>query len=154
MSHDDYLKQALELAKKAEQHDDIPIGAVVVKDGKVVGQGYNTREHLKNPVGHAEINALQDAAKNLGYWNLEGCEVWSTLEPCVMCMGAMVLSRIKKVYYGAYDLKGGAVSLKLNLHDHSLLNHKIEVEYFECKECSEMIKNFFKNIRGKTREKI
>lgn len=146
------FQKLIELAKKAEAGQDVPIGAAVVKNGRIVGEGFNVRESQNNPVGHAEIMALQSAAKNLGSWNLEGCEVWTTLEPCPMCMSALMMSRIKKVYYGAKDPKGGAVSLELKLNEHPKLNHRFEAEWVENEECSSILKEFFKKIRSEKRE--
>lgn len=112
-----YMRRALTLAEKAREEGDVPVGAVVVKDGTVVGEGYNTRERESDITGHAECNSLRDAARRLGTWKLEGCEVYVTLEPCPMCAAALADARVKAVWFGAYDKKMGAVESMTRLYD-------------------------------------
>ncbi len=143
-----YMKSAIEQAKIAELNGDVPIGCVIVKEGKVVGRGYNTRHKNKQAIGHAEINAIIDANNNLGHWMLDDCEMYVTLEPCQMCCGAIIQARIKKVFYGASDEKAGCVSSHINMLDYSNFNHKVEYEGRILEgESKELIKTFFKNLR-------
>lgn len=143
-----FMKLALKEAKKAELIDEVPIGCVIVKDDKVIARGYNTREKDHLVTSHCEINALRKAQKKIKDWQLTDCELFVTLEPCPMCAGAIYQSRIKKVYFGAYDLKQGAVCSSFNLYDIKTLNHHPLVQggILE-KECQQIIKNFFKNKR-------
>lgn len=143
-----FMKLALKEAKKAELIDEVPIGCVIVKDDKVIARGYNTREKDHLVTSHCEINALRKAQKKIKDWQLTDCELFVTLEPCPMCAGAIYQSRIKKVYFGAYDLKQGALGSSFNLYDIKTLNHHPLVQggILE-KECQQIIKNFFKNKR-------
>ena len=143
-----FMKLALKEAKKAELIDEVPIGCVIVKDDKVIARGYNTREKDHLVTSHCEINALRKAQKKIKDWQLTDCELFVTLEPCPMCAGAIYQSRIKKVYFGAYDLKQGALGSSINLYDIKTLNHHPLVQggILE-KECQQIIKNFFKNKR-------
>lgn len=142
------MKLALKEAKKAELIDEVPIGCVIVKDDKVIARGYNTREKDHLVTSHCEINALRKAQKKIKDWQLTDCELFVTLEPCPMCAGAIYQSRIKKVYFGAYDLKQGALGSSFNLYDIKTLNHHplIQGGILE-KDCQQIIKNFFKNKR-------
>ena len=117
------MRRALALAKLALSEGEIPVGAVVVKDGKIVGEGRNTRETLLDPAGHAEINALRAAAQTLGTWRLIGCSLYVTLEPCCMCAGAIVQSRIKRVIFGAYDLQAGGCGSLYRITEDPAFNH-------------------------------
>ncbi len=146
---EEFLKEAYKEAVKAYEKGEVPIGAVVVKDGKVIGRGYNQRIEKKNALYHAEIVAIEDACRNIGHWRLDDCEIYITLEPCVMCAGAIMQSRIKKVIFGAKDEKGGAVISKYTLFSDSKLPFKVEFEYVEDKKCSEILKKFFKEKRAK-----
>lgn len=145
-----FMEEAIEEAKKALQNGDVPIGCVIVKDNKIVGRGYNTRNKFNSSIGHAEINAIADANKNLENWVLNECELYVTIEPCQMCSGAIIQSRIKKVYYGAPDLKAGCVDSLYNLLDDERFNHQVEHEsgILE-KECSKLVKEFFIQLRRK-----
>ena len=144
-----FLKEAYKEALKAYEKGEVPIGAVVVKDGKVIGRGHNQRIEKKNALYHAEIVAIEDACRNIGNWRLDDCEMYITLEPCVMCAGAIMQSRIKKVIFGAKDEKGGAVISQYTLFSDNKLPFKVEVEYLEDKKCSEILKKFFKERRSK-----
>ena len=150
-----WMKRALELADEAEKLGEVPVGAVVVCDGKVVAEAYNRKETDNDPLGHAEVYALQAAAKKLGRWRLNGCTLYVTLEPCVMCAGAIVHSRIDRLVYAATDIKAGAVHSILNVLSNSNLNHSPQVTAGVCEEAaSSQLKAFFKKLRalGKDRK--
>ncbi|MBN2724482.1 MAG: nucleoside deaminase [Deltaproteobacteria bacterium] len=143
-----FMKHALELAAKCHETGDVPVGCVVVKDGVVVGQGYNTREKEQRVTGHAEIMALNDACSNLGTWKLDGCELYVTLEPCVMCSGAIVNARIDTVIFGARDSKAGGVRSLFAICEDPRLNHRVEIiEGILKAECSLIISDFFTSLR-------
>ena len=139
----DYMRMALDNARIAYENDDVPVGAVIVKDGEIVGTGYNTREKGKCAVGHAEINAITAACEKIGSWRLHGCTMYVTLEPCPMCAGAAVNSRIDRIVYGAKDAKAGALGSVINMNDYPL-NHKIRTDHGVCEnECSGILTDFF-----------
>ena len=143
-----YMNQALKEAEKAYQKLEVPVGAVIVKDGKIIARAHNQKETKTDTTKHAEILAIQKASKKLKSWRLIDCEMYVTLEPCSMCAGAMINSRIKKVYIGAMDEKTGAVGSVLNLFEDYTFNHRVEVETgIMEKECQETIKRFFKELR-------
>lgn len=145
-----FMKQALKEAKKAHEKDEVPIGAILVKDGKVISRGHNTRETKQISTHHAEINCIEKACKKLGTWRLEECILYVTLEPCPMCAGAIFQSRIKKVVFGAYDPKGGSYGSCFNLNDVKGLNHYPEIVGGVLQEeCSAILKKFFKIKRMK-----
>ena len=142
------MKEALEEARKAELIDEVPIGCVIVKDDKIIARGHNQRETKQSPIGHAEIIAINKASKKLKSWRLEGCDIYVTLEPCIMCSGAIIQSRINKVYYGASDPKGGALGSSINVLEANNINHHPEVISGVLKEeCSSIITNYFKAKR-------
>ncbi|MBQ1182843.1 MAG: nucleoside deaminase [Clostridia bacterium] len=146
-----FMNEALALAKKAGSLGEIPVGAVVVKDGEIIATGMNRRESENNALGHAEIEAISNACKSLGKWRLDDCELYVTLEPCPMCAGAIINSRIKKVIFGAFDKKTGSCSHESVIDLFSLpYNHRPEVwAGIMEKECSEVLTNFFENLREK-----
>jgi tRNA(adenine34) deaminase len=147
------MKAALAEAKKAYLIDEVPVGAVVVYNNKIIARGHNTRELSQSVLGHAEINALKKASKKIGSWRLEECDIYVTLEPCPMCSGAIIQSRIKNLYFGAYDPKGGASGSVLNLFNYPF-NHKVNVTGGVMEEeCSRIIKDFFKELRQKNVDK-
>ena len=142
-----FMKRAIELAKRSALEGEVPVGAVVVKDDEIVGEGRNRRERGKNALYHAEIEAIDSACKKLGGWRLWQCELYVTLEPCPMCAGAIINSRIKKVYYGAYDKKAGSFG---SVADFNIIpyNHKPEIiSGVMADACSELLTDFFKNLR-------
>ena len=144
-----FMKLAIKEAQIARKKEEVPIGAVIVKDSKVISKGYNLRESKQNSLKHAEIIAIDKACKKLGNFRLEGCELYVTVEPCLMCAGAIVQSRISKVYFGTTDEKYGAVISAANAFDIKS-NHKVEFEAGICKgDCEKLIKDFFKEIREK-----
>lgn len=143
-----YMKLALKEAEKAYKKDEVPIGAVIVKDGKVIARAHNLRESSNQAVAHAEILAIQKACKKLGAWRLENCDLYVTLEPCAMCTGAIINSRIKNLFIGAMDLKSGTVGSKLNLLEDYKFNHKVNVVTGVLQdECSKILSDFFKELR-------
>ena len=144
-----FMKAALAEAKKAYLIDEVPVGAVIVYNNKIIARGYNTREKEQSVLGHAEINAIRKASKKIGSWRLEDCDMYVTLEPCSMCSGAIIQSRIKNLYYGASDPKTGACGSVLNLFENDF-NHKVNVVGGIMEEpCSRIIKDFFKELRQK-----
>ena len=143
----EYMKEALCLAQKAFLKDEVPVGAVIIKENKIIGEGYNRREELGNSLAHAEIVAINQACESLGSWRLDGCELYVTLEPCPMCAGAIVNSRIDTVVYGAYDDRAGCFGSVQDFTDLPF-NHKPNLVggYME-KECRELLGVFFKGKR-------
>ena len=150
-----FMRQALKQAQKAAEKDEVPVGALIVKNGTIIARGYNTREKTHDPTGHAEINALRRAAKKLSGWNLHGCELYVTLEPCPMCAGAAINARIARIIYGASDIKAGACGSKINLCAYELkFNHIPGVTGGVLKEeCALLLKNYFKTKRRKKEER-
>ena len=143
-----FMKAALKEAKKAYDKLEVPVGAVIVKDGKIIARAHNLKETKFDTTKHAEILAIQKASKKLNSWRLLDCEMYVTLEPCSMCAGALINSRIKKVYIGASDEKTGAVGSVFNLLDEYTFNHKVEYEKDVLQdECESILKDFFKKLR-------
>ena len=144
---EEYMREALKEAEKCIDTDDVPIGCVIVKNGEIIARGHNTREAFHTALGHAEINAIENACKALGSWRLENCAIYVTLEPCPMCAGAIINSRIGEAYFGAYDKKGGAVGGIINLFEENF-NHKPKVQGGILKdECALILQNFFAKLR-------
>lgn len=142
-----FMLLALEEAELAYKIDEVPVGAVIVLDGEVIASGHNTRERNQDVFSHAELNAIKKAQEKLGSWRLENCELYVTLEPCPMCAGAIIQSRIKKVFIGASDPKGGAAGSVTNLFSHPW-NHQVEIEFGIIEERSSLLlKDFFKKLR-------
>lgn len=153
MTDEDYMREALLLAKKAFDMGEVPVGAVAVWDGEIVGRGMNLRETDKNALRHAEIMAIDEACKKLGGWRLWKCDLYVTLEPCPMCAGAIINSRIKRVIYGAADKKAGSCGSLTNLFEIPY-NHKPElVSGVLEKECSALLSEFFVKLREKRKNK-
>ena len=143
-----FMKEAIKEAKKAYDKLEVPVGAVIVKDGKIIAKAHNLKETKFDTTNHAEILAIQKASKKLESWRLLDCEMYVTLEPCSMCAGALINSRIKKVYIGANDEKTGAVGSVFNLLEDYTFNHKVEVEKGILKdECQAILTDFFKKLR-------
>ena len=143
-----FMKQALKEAKKAYNKKEIPVGAVIVKSGEIIARGHNIKEMKNDCTKHAEIIAIQKASKKLDSWRLTDCEMYVTLEPCSMCAGALIQSRIKKIHIGCMDEKTGACGSVLNLLEDYKFNHKIEIEKGILKEeCEKILKDFFKELR-------
>ena len=143
-----FMKEALKEAKKAYEKLEVPVGAVIVKDGKIIARAHNLKETKYDTTKHAEILAIQKASKKLKSWRLTDCEMYITLEPCSMCAGALINSRIKNIYIGALDNKTGAAGSVLNLFDDYTFNHKVEVEKgIMVEQCETILKDFFKMLR-------
>lgn len=142
------MREALRQAKCAASLGEMPVGAVIVRDGEIISRAYNRRETKKNALYHAEITAIERACKKLGGWRLPRCEMYVTLEPCPMCAGAILNSRIEHVYYGASDEKSGCCGSKINLLDMNLCNYTVTVTGGILEnECRDIIKKFFRNLR-------
>lgn len=149
-----FMKEAIKQAKKAYKLLEVPIGCVIVHEGKIIARGYNRRNTDKNTLAHAELTAIRKAAKVLGDWRLEGCTMYVTLEPCQMCAGALVQARIDKVYIGCMNKKAGCAGSVLNLLEMQEFNHQVEVERGLLEEeCSTMLSTFFKELRIAHKEK-
>jgi len=143
-----FMREALKEAHKAYEINEVPIGAVIVKDGEIVGRGFNQKESLKDATLHSEITAIKEACNNLGGWRLPGCTMYVTLEPCPMCAGAIVNSRIDRLVIGAKDLKTGACGSVLDITNNKMLNHQPEVKFGILEEeCSKLLKEFFAGLR-------
>ena len=149
-----FMKQAIKQAKKAYAIGEVPIGCVIVHDGKVIGRGYNRRTIDKNTLAHAEIQAIRKACKKMNDWRLEECTMYVTLEPCQMCSGAIVQSRMTKVVIGCMNPKAGCAGSILNLLQMEEFNHQVELEIGVLEEeCSQMMKSFFKELRDAKKAK-
>ena len=143
-----YMKAAIREAKKAWALGEVPIGCVIVHEGKIIARGYNRRNTDKNTLSHAELNAIRKASRKLGDWRLEGCTMYVTLEPCQMCSGAIVQSRMTRVVVGCMNPKAGCAGSILNMFDMSAFNHQVETVYGICQEeCSSLMKDFFADLR-------
>lgn len=144
-----FMKKAILEAKKAEKIDEVPIGAVIVQNDKIIARAHNLKEIKKQAINHAEILCIQKASKKLDRWRLSDCTIYVTLEPCSMCAGALLQSRIQRIVFGAYDLKGGALGSSFNLFEQKNLNHHPEiVSGVLLEENSSMLSNYFKGKRS------
>lgn len=147
-SNEYFMAEALKLAEQAALCDEVPVGAVIVHENRIIVRSYNTRELSQNPIAHAEVLSLQAAASVLNSWRLDQCDLYVTLEPCPMCLGAAINSRIKKIIYGASDPKAGACGSVLNFYAHPGLNHSIEVVGgVMAEECGTILSDFFRAKR-------
>ena len=146
--HIKFMKEALKEAKKAYEKDEVPIGCVIVKDNKIIARGHNLRETTFDPTAHAEIVAIRKATKKLKSWRLEDCDIYVTLEPCAMCAGALINSRLRSIYFGAYDKKAGCCGSLYNLPTDKRFNHRLNVEggIME-EECAKLLKDYFEKMR-------
>ena len=142
------LSLALEEAEKAREKGEVPVGAVIVKDGEIIARAHNLKETLKDPTAHAEILAIREACNKLNNWRLHGCEMYVTLEPCPMCAGAILQSRLSKVYIGTFDDTTGAAGSIVNILQNHNLNHFLEVNWENDENCSKILTKFFKERRG------
>lgn len=153
LTHKIWMSRAMDEARLALAHDDVPVGAVVVRDGEVLAAGHNRREADQDPTAHAELLAVRDAAARLGSWRLEGCTLYVTLEPCTMCAGALVLARLPALVYAASDPKAGAAGSLFDLVREPRLNHRIDVvEGVMAAEASELLKAFFSAARARSKQ--
>ena len=149
-----FMREALKEAQKAYDQEEMPIGAVVVLNGEIIGRGHNLREKEQDATLHAEIKAIRQANQHLGSWRLEDCELFVTLEPCPMCSGAMILARMKRVVFGAFDPKAGTAGTFMNLLQDSRFNHQVEVEQGVLEEeCQEILRSFFKGLRERNKKR-
>ncbi len=148
-----FMQEAIKEARKAEEIEEVPIGAIVVHKGEIIGRGHNLREHSQDATSHAEMFAIREACRHLGSWRLEECQLFVTLEPCPMCSGGMILSRVEEVYFGAYDPKGGTAGTLMNLLTDERFNHRAYVEggILEA-ECGTLLTNFFRAIRARKKK--
>ncbi|OPZ94136.1 MAG: tRNA-specific adenosine deaminase [Firmicutes bacterium ADurb.Bin419] len=143
-----FMKEALKEAKKAYKKDETPVGAVIVKDGKVIARGHNEKELKNDPTLHAEISAIRKACKKLNSWRLNDCDMYVTLEPCAMCAGAIIQARVGRLFIGTTDPKAGAVGSVVDILGVDKFNHRVEVSYgLLMEECSKILKDFFRELR-------
>ena len=148
-----YMKEAIRQARKAEALDEVPIGCVIVYDGRIIARGYNRRNTDKITLSHAELNAIRKASRKLGDWRLEGCTMYITLEPCQMCAGAIVQARVTRVVIGSRNPKAGCAGSVLNLLQMAEFNHQVELtEGVLTEECSNMLSEFFRNLRVRKKQ--
>lgn len=153
MNPENFMQEALKEAEKALSIGEVPIGAVIEKDGAIIGRGHNMTETSKDPTAHAEMLAIREAAQKLGGWRLLGCRMYVTTEPCSMCAGAMVLARIQKVYIGTPDPKTGACGSLMNILQDERLNHYVQIETgIMQQQCEKKMKSFFQKLRKKKSE--
>jgi tRNA(adenine34) deaminase len=151
-THEIYMRMALVEAKKAADLGEVPVGAVITHEGRVVGRGHNQTEGLKDPTAHAEILAITAAANTLGSWRLEGCTLYVTLEPCTMCGGALVLARMPQLVFGASDPKAGACGSVHNVVQKDELNHQVEILSGILEpECATLLRDFFRDLRARAK---
>ena len=149
-----YMDKALSLARAAAEVGEVPVGSVVVHEGKIIATAHNRRELDQDPCAHAELLAMRLAAQELGSWRLEGCTVYVTLEPCAMCAGAMVLARIERCVYGCTDPKGGFLGTLGDLSAHPDLNHRFEVTPgVRAEECADELRSFFRRLRASRKKR-
>jgi tRNA(adenine34) deaminase len=148
ISDEDFMRQALSLARQAEEVGEVPVGALVVVEGEIAGRGFNSPIRLHDPSAHAELIALREAAARAANYRLESATLYSTLEPCVMCAGALVAARVRRLVFGARDLRFGGVRSKFRLADSDLLNHRVEViEGVLAADCAALLQRFFERKR-------
>lgn len=148
MDHEMYMRAALAEAEAAQRLCEVPIGAVIVRDGDIIARAHNWRETWRDPTAHAELICIQSASRRLGGWRLEDCDLYVTLEPCPMCAGAILLSRLRSVYYGAADPKGGALVSRAQVLQAGLWNHHPQISGgILADECGMILKDFFRSLR-------
>lgn len=153
-THEYFMKEALKEARKAYKKNEIPIGAVIVRENRIIARGHNEKELKKDATFHAEISAIRKASKKLGDWRLNDCDMYVTLEPCAMCAGALIQARIGKLFIGTADPKAGAVGSVIDILSVEKFNHKVEVTYGILEqECSNIIKEFFRELRASKKGK-
>ena len=147
MTHEDYMRQALDLAREAAEAGEVPVGCVIVRDGIIIGRGRNRREEDRDPAGHAELAAIRDACRTIGDWRLTGTRLYVTLEPCPMCAGGIISARIPELYYGAKDRDFGACGSVLNLFEENFRHHPKIVGHILEEECRAVLGDFFEKLR-------
>jgi len=150
LSHEWYMREALKEARKAYKKDETPVGAVIVKDGRIISRGHNEKEQKMDATLHAEMTAIKRASKRLGTWRLNDCDMYVTLEPCTMCSGALIQARVGRLFIGTADPKAGAAGSVINVLEVEEFNHKVEVTYGILQEqCSNILKEFFRELRAR-----
>ena len=143
-----WMREAIALANQAKDRNEVPVGAVIVKNDQIIGRGFNLRESLQDATKHAEMDAITDACRQLGTWRLTGCELFVTLEPCLMCSGAIYQARLDRVWFGAHDPKAGAMVSLYRIHEDVRLNHRLPVTGgILANECGEILRDFFRKKR-------
>ncbi|XJS10559.1 tRNA adenosine(34) deaminase TadA [Aerococcaceae bacterium WGS1372] len=148
LEHERWMKEAIQEALLAQEKSEVPIGAIIVKDGRIIARGHNVREIERDALGHAELRVIQEANKELDAWRLEGTTMYVTLEPCPMCAGALINSRVERVVYGASDYKAGCAGTLMNLLEKPQFNHQTEtIRGVLAEECGQLLTGFFKNLR-------
>ena len=152
--HEEYMRQALDLARQAAACGEVPVGCVIVKDGRVIGRGRNRREERQAAWSHAEMEAMAEANRTLGTWRLDGCTLYVTLEPCPMCAGGILSARIPELYYGAKDAGFGACGSILNLFEEDFRHHPKIVGHILEEECAQLLQDFFAQVRKKSPENL
>ena len=149
MEREDYMREALALAREAYEAGEVPVGCVIVKNGQIVGRGRNRREEKQSALSHAELEAIEDACRTTGGWRLQGCQLYVTLEPCPMCAGGIISARVPEVYYGAKDEGFGAVGSILNLFEENFRHHPKVIGHILEAECKAILQDFFVQVREK-----
>ena len=149
MEREDYMREALALAREAFEAGEVPVGCVIVKNGQIIGRGRNRREEKQSALSHAELEAIEDACRTTGGWRLQGCQLYVTLEPCPMCAGGIISARIPEVYYGAKDEGFGAVGSILNLFEENFRHHPKVIGHILEDQCKALLQDFFIQVREK-----
>lgn len=154
MEREDYMREALALAREAYEAGEVPVGCVIVKNGRIIGRGRNRREEKQSALSHAELEAIEDACRTTGGWRLQGAQLYVTLEPCPMCAGGIISARIPEVYYGAKDEGFGAVGSILNLFEENFRHHPKVIGHILEEECKALLQAFFIQVRENTPENL
>ena len=154
MEREDYMREALVLAREAYEAGEVPVGCVIVKNGRIIGRGRNRREEKQSALSHAELEAIEDACRTTGGWRLHGCQLYVTLEPCPMCAGGIISARIPEVYYGAKDEGFGAVGSILNLFEENFRHHPKVIGHILEADCKAILQDFFVQVREKNPDNL
>jgi tRNA(adenine34) deaminase len=154
MEREDYMREALALAREAYEAGEVPVGCVIVKNGRIIGRGRNRREEKQSALSHAELEAIEDACRATGGWRLQGCQLYVTLEPCPMCAGGIISARIPEVYYGAKDEGFGAVGSILNLFEENFRHHPKVIGHILEADCKAILQDFFVRVRERNPENL
>ena len=154
MEREDYMREALVLAREAYEAGEVPVGCVIVKNGRIIGRGRNRREEKQSALSHAELEAIEDACRATGGWRLQGCQLYVTLEPCPMCAGGIISARIPEVYYGAKDEGFGAVGSILNLFEENFRHHPKVIGHILEADCKAILQDFFVQVREKNPDNL
>ena len=154
MEREDYMREALVLAREAYEAGEVPVGCIIVKNGQIIGRGRNRREEKQSALSHAELEAIEDACRATGGWRLQGCQLYVTLEPCPMCAGGIISARIPEVYYGAKDEGFGAVGSILNLFEENFRHHPKVIGHILEEDCKAILQDFFVQVREKNPDNL